>query len=118
MLTPPRSPFNLARFKSQMAQEFLRGTRSVGWAGRGVFDEQMLDPYIVWTHLQFQCLKISIRDAGLAGLNQMLDRAGDVLGFEARLQLTGLVTTIDIDQVEADLESGSGPLIDILRIHA
>ena len=47
----------------------------------------------------------------------MLDRAGDVFGFEARLQLTGLVTTIDIDQAEADLESGSRPLIDILRIH-
>jgi hypothetical protein len=48
----------------------------------------------------------------------MLDRAGDVLGFEARLQLTGLVTTIDNDQAEADLESGSRPLIDILGMHA
>jgi hypothetical protein len=66
MLTPPRSPFNLTRFKSQMAQEFLRGTRSVGWARRAVFDEQMLDPYIIWRHLQFQRLKIPIRDAGLA----------------------------------------------------
>ena len=75
------------------------------------------NPYIIWRHLQFHRLKISIRKAGLAGLNQMLDRAGDVFGFEARLQLTGLVTTIDIDQAEADLESGSRPLIDILRIH-
>jgi hypothetical protein len=65
--------------------------RSVGWAGRGVFDEQMLDPDIIWRHLQFQRLKISIRDPGLTGLNQMLDRAGDVLGFEARLQLTDSV---------------------------
>jgi hypothetical protein len=66
-----------------MAQEFLRGTRSVGWAGRGVFDEQMLDPDIIGRHLQFERLKISIRDPGLTGLNQMLDRVGDVLGFEA-----------------------------------
>jgi hypothetical protein len=61
MLTPPGSPFNLARFTSQMAQGSLRGTRSVGWADRGAFDEQMLDPYIIWTHPQFQRLKISIR---------------------------------------------------------
>jgi len=60
MLTPPRSPFNLARFKSKMAQEFLRSTRSVGWAGRGVFDEQMLDPYMIWRHRHFPRLKISI----------------------------------------------------------
>jgi hypothetical protein len=60
MLTPG-SPFNLARYTSQMAQEFLRGTRSVEWAGRGVFNEQMLDPYIIWRHPQLQRLKISIR---------------------------------------------------------
>lgn len=118
MLKSPVSGFDHDRFKLQLAQELLRGTRVLGWASRGLYDEHMLDPYTVWRHLQFQRFKVSVRDAGLAGLDQMLDRAGTVLGFKARLLLTGLVTTTDIDQAEADLQSGSRPLIDLLGIHA
>jgi hypothetical protein len=61
-----------------------------------------------------QRLKISIQDAGLAGLNQMLDRA--VMYSASRQDCNS--PAFDIDQAEADLESGSRPLIVILRIHA
>jgi hypothetical protein len=118
MLKSPVSGFHHDRFKLQLAQEILRSTRVLGWASRGLYDEHMLDPYTVWRHLQFQRFKVSVRDAGLAGLDQMLDRAGAVLGFKARLQLTGLVTTNDIDQAEADLEAGSRRLTHLLGIHA
>jgi hypothetical protein len=114
----PNAGFDLNRFKAERAQLILRGTRDIGWGGRGMWEEHMLDPYQIWRHLQFEKLKIEIRDAALEGLNEMLRRAGARMGFTAQLQLQGLVTADDIAAAEAALETGSRPLIDLIRIRA
>lgn len=110
--------FDMERFKAERAQLVLRGTRDVGWGGRGFFDEYMLDPYQFWRHLRFERFKVQLRDAALGGINEMLRCAGARMGFEARLELEGLITAKDLDEAEAALRSGSKPLIDLVEVRA
>ncbi|MEX3654318.1 hypothetical protein ABFW14_03705 [Mycolicibacterium fortuitum] len=110
--------FDMDRFKAERAKLVLRGTKDVGWGGRGLFDEHMLDPYQIWRHLRFERFKVEVRDAALGGINEMLRCAGARMGFEAKLDLQGLITGDDLDEAEAALRQGSKPLIDLIRIRA
>lgn len=116
MLKASISEFDIDRFKVERAQSVLRGTRDIGWSARTLFDEHMLDPYMIWRRLQFQRLKISIRDAALAALNRMLTQAGERMGFEAQLQIEGLISQADVDDAEAALKDGSRPLLDLISL--
>src|ERR1700722_11444398 len=107
MQATPHSDFDPARFKARMAQEVLAATRAVGWPGRFSFDDQMLLPYRVWRHLQFQRFKIDLRDCILDGLRTTLQRATERLDKQAKLELAGLLTSAEIDQAEAELKAGS-----------
>jgi hypothetical protein len=118
MATTPHSDFDLARFKARLAEEVLSATREVGWRGSGSFDDQMLPPYAVWRHLQFERFKIELRDYILAGLQTTLERAGARLGVQAKLELAGLITSADIDRAEADLKTGSRALAELLTLRA
>ena len=118
MLREGSSAFDQGEFRSLLASAFLTGTSDVGWSARGLFSDEMLDPYIVWRHLQFEGFKIHLRDAALAGINEMLSRAGEVLNFAAQLSFTGLTTLNDIARAQSDLKAGTKPLTELLRIHA
>ena len=45
----------------------------------------------------------------------LLTIAGSVLGYEARLEITGLPTMADVTQAENDLETGQRSLPDVIR---
>ncbi|OBJ91292.1 hypothetical protein A9W96_22575 [Mycobacterium sp. 1245852.3] len=110
--------FDLNKFKDEQAREVLSATRDLGWHARWAFDEQMTSPYTVWRHLEFQRFKISIRDAGVAGLNRTLALAGAAIGFDARLVLHGAITALDIDQAQHELQAGCRPLREMIQMHA
>jgi hypothetical protein len=110
--------FDLDKFKDEQARAILSATRHLGWHARWAFNEQMTSPYTVWRHLEFQRFKIKIRDAGIAGLNRTLALAGATIGFDTRLVLHGAITTHDIDRAQRELQTGSRPLTELLRMHA
>jgi hypothetical protein len=110
--------FDLSRFKDQQAREVLSATRDLGWHARWAFDEQMTSPYTVWRHLEFQRFKILIRDTCIASLNRTLALAGAAIGFNTRLALHGAISADDIDRAQHELQAGSRPLTELLRMHA
>lgn len=108
--------FDFAAFKADTTRVLLAGTRTLGWTGRGLYSEGLLDPYAVWRHLQFLRFKITIREAVLAALSNVVARAGKAMNFQAKLTMQGLLTSADIDEAEANLEAGRVPLRDLLRV--
>jgi hypothetical protein len=118
MLRAQVRDFDLNEFNNRRAREILCATRDLGWSARWAFNDQMTSPYIVWRHLQFQQFKISIRDACIAGLNRTLAIAGAAIGFKAKIVLHGAITKDDLDQARRDLQTGSRPLTELLRMQA
>jgi hypothetical protein len=110
--------FDLKHFKDEQAREILSATRDLGWHARWLFDEQMTSPYIVWRHLEFQRFKLSIRDASIDSLNRALALAGAAIGFDAQIVLHGAITALDIDRAQHELQAGSRPLTQLLKMQA
>lgn len=108
--------FDFATYRTETARALLSGTHELGWTGRDLFADEMLAPYTVWRHLRFLRFKITIRDAILTALSVAVTRAGKLMNFEATVTIGGLATVADIDQAEADLETGQRPLRDLLDL--
>jgi hypothetical protein len=111
-----KTGFAFDAFRGKTNQVLLSGTRQLGWTGRGLFSDGMLDPYVVWRHLQFTRFKISMRDLILKGLDDAIVRAGKVIGFQTAVALDGVLTTGDLDRAEADLRLGRTPIAELLRL--
>lgn len=110
--------FDHAQFRAQLAKLVMRGTRELGWDSRFLYNDYMLDTYTLWRHLQFERFKVDLRDAVLEGINEMLHRAGQKMNFSAVVEVSGAVTAEDLDSAEAQLASGSRPLVELFRIKA
>ena len=93
----------------------LNTTRAIGWTGRGTFLEGMLDPERAWRAIQFARFQVAVRDTVLAGLQDVVDKAGATMGFEAKLTLSGVLTSMDLEHLEADLEHGRRPILDLMH---
>lgn len=107
------SGFDFKTYQRRTHDVVLRATRSIGWAGRGLLTEGFLDPMKVWRAIQFARFQIRLRNASLQGLQTAIDRAGETLGFEATIRLSGVLTDADLDQLEQDLRAGSRPIAEM-----
>lgn len=108
-----KSAFDVGTYTQAIADVVLRETREVGWGGRGLLTEGMLDPFKAWREIQFARFNAKLRDLAVRGLQDAIDRAGAVIGFDAVLQLTGVVTDADLDRLEHDLSTGDRPMSEI-----
>lgn len=104
------SGFDLGAYQRLSHDIVLRASRAIGWAGRGLFTDDLLDPERVWRALQFARFGIELRNIALHGLQEAIDRAGIEIGFQAELQLSKVLTVEDVDQLEADLFAGTRPI--------
>ena|GEM_PF-2683361 len=104
------SGFDLASYKRRSSDIVLRATRDAGWSGRGLFTEGLLDPMKVWRAIQFARFVVKLRDIALLALQTAVDRAGERIGFNARIKLAGVLTEADLDRLEADLQAGTRPI--------
>ncbi len=107
------SGFDFKTYQRLSHDIVLRATRSIGWAGRGLLTEGLLDPMKVWRAIQFARFQVRLRNAALQGLRTAIDRAGETIGFEASIQLSGVLTEADLDQLEQDLRAGSRPIAEM-----
>jgi len=120
MLTIPpdplsRSPFDVQAHFSMRELAVAATTRKTGWSARGVFSKQMLEYYSLHLFLRSQEFKIELRNPVLDTLNEVLRRAGRVIGFDAQIVVSGLPTLEDVRTAQANLAAGSTPFSEIVE---
>lgn len=107
------SGFNFDAYQRISHDIVLRASKSIGWAGRGTYTEDLLDPEKAWRAIQFARLVVRLRKIAMQGLQDAIDRAGGEIGFSAELKLSKVVTLDHLDRLERDLEDGTRPIGEI-----
>ncbi|MDR2293853.1 MAG: hypothetical protein LBE05_01405 [Microbacterium sp.] len=102
--------FSVEEHRSATQRLLLTATREIGWTGRNLFTDEMLEPYVLWRELRFRRFQLRFRHAALAGLQATIVKAGQQLGFKAELTYSGLISLGDIEQAESDLRTGARSL--------
>jgi hypothetical protein len=108
-------PYDFTDHQRQISRIVARATAPLGWTGRGLFDGDQLEPYLVWRHLQFLAFKIHPRETILTRLNATITTAGRRLGFTANIELSGVPTLDNVREREDDLAHGRQSLSDLVR---
>lgn len=85
-------------------------TRELGWDGRDSFTDGMLDPHRVWRDLQFARFQLAVRAPIIAGLQEAIYIAGQVSGFDGRIEVNGLLTAQELDEAATHLAKGTRSL--------
>jgi hypothetical protein len=93
-------PYDFDRFREAQDQALAASTRILGWNGRGSFERGQTGYYYLVRHLRFEEFKIILRDHIIDHLNEALERAGNCVGFKARVLLQGLPTLADIAEAK------------------
>lgn len=95
-------------------------TQPLGWNGRSILTDQMLEHYWLRREIRFLRFQAGLRASILETLNRGLQRIGESLGFNARIDVAGLPSVAEVDVAEKELEEGKRPFKDVfeaLRIH-
>lgn len=109
------SGFDYTAYGELMNDLVLKRTKAIGWAGRNTFLDGMLDPEKAWRAIQFARFQIVARDAVLNGLQEAVDRAGLAIGFTAKLVLSGVLDSSDLDRFETELQSGTRRILELIH---
>lgn len=109
------SGFDLQEYQRRSRDIVLRETREIGWSGRGLLTEGLLDPMKAWRAIQFAHLVARLRDIAQDGLQTAIARAGHEIGFEATMSLSGVLTETDLDRLQKELGNGATPMAELLN---
>jgi hypothetical protein len=109
-----RVPYDFERFREAQERALGASTRPMGWNARGLFDRTQTGYYYCARELRFQRLKITLRDHIVSRLNWALERAGQQIGFQARVLLEGLPTLSDVVRAEELLAAGETSFKEII----
>lgn len=107
------SGFDFITYQRISHDIILRASKAIGWTGREIFAEGLLDPEKAWRAIQFARIVVRLREIAMQGLQIAIDRAGREIGFTAELKLTKVVTLEHLDQLERDLQEGTRPIMEI-----
>ncbi len=107
-----RVPFDLGEFSRVQKIALARSTREIGWNGRQLFRERILEYYFFYRHLVFERFKCEMRNSIVETLNLGIQRAGSQIGFEVGLNINGLATLTDIEDALRKLKDGEGDSFD------
>ncbi len=107
-------PYDLTDHNRQVSRIVARATAPIGWNGRGLFDGDQLEPYLIWRQLQFLAFKIHLRETMLDRLNAAITTAGHHLSFTASIELSGVPTLDNVREREQDLAHGRQSLSDLV----
>ncbi len=108
------APYDAQAHIQQSKRALASAVRSLGWNARLLLEGEALEYYLMHRELIFNRFKIEMRDNILETLNEGLVRAGEVVGFEARLVVEGLPTLHDVACAERRLAEGSATFEQIL----
>ena len=110
----PDTGFDIAEHQRGTQDIVLKGTRRIGWTGRGVLTNDLLDPEKAWRAIQFTRFVVELRNIALSALQEAVDRAGTEIGFAAQLEVSGVLQPLDLDRLEAALTEGTLPMSELL----
>ena len=88
----------------------------IGWSVRFSLDNEITEYYLLYLSLKFEKFIIELRNVILQKLNQVIKEVGEQNGFEARINIEGLPSLIDIENLQKQLESGEKSFIDIIKL--
>lgn len=107
-------PYDSLKHIRTQKQALAEVAGAIGWNGRGLFQEEMLEYYWLHRQLRFEQFKLELRDSILGTLNEGLARVGREIGFSARLLMEGLPTLADVETAQAKLSAGNSDFKAIL----
>jgi hypothetical protein len=94
---------------------FAQITKEIGWNGRNILTDNILEYYLVYRQLLFEKFKIEIRDTILETLNSGLEGIGSKLDYSGKLEISGLPTLKEIDEAFYSLDKGDRTFKEILN---
>jgi hypothetical protein len=108
-----KTPYDFKAHKREQAELFAAATQAIGWNVRGLFNEYQLEPLIVWREICFQEFKARLRSSIMLRLNETLSTVGNLMGFDASIELFGVPRLDDVHQAKDDLRTGRRSLSDV-----
>ena len=106
-------PYSFSRHAAAERELLARATAPIGWRGRGLFTADQLEPYPLIRDLRFEGFQAELRQLILAGVNTAVERAGEHLGFEARVVVDGVPTLDDVYRQTARVQDGVGSEVNL-----
>ena len=110
--------YSFSAHQRKRGELIAKATEPIGWNARDLFKNNHLEPYDTWRRLRFMEFTIGLRDLIMDRLNAAVAQAGERIGFQAAIELDGLVTLADIEQAKNDLRSGKRSIGDLERFAA
>jgi hypothetical protein len=107
-------PYDYKVHENSRQIALLKTCKLIGWTARGMLNERILSSYLIYLQLNFQKFKIQLREILLTALNDGLNRAGKKIGFQAKIEISGLPTIEEVDEAIWKLSSGKKPFTEIL----
>jgi hypothetical protein len=108
-------PFDLEVFSRARKIALARATREIGWSGRQLLRNEMLEYYMFHRHLVFEKFKCELRNQIIDVLNSGIARAGKLIGFDGHLVIQGLPTIPEIDQALERLQAGHNSFDEVMK---
>jgi hypothetical protein len=109
-------PYDLKAHERAKKLAIVDVVRPIGWNVRGEFNDCVVSYYWIQREILFERFKIELREAILAGVNELLRRVGGKLGFEAQLKVDGLPTVKDTEEARTKLASGEIAFTDVMDV--
>ena len=88
--------------------------RPIGYACRGMFNEQAATPYWIRLKILHELFLIELRQSLLRTLNAGLKKTGERMGFEGQIEVNGWPTHHDVEVALNQLDAGAPSLVEIL----
>lgn len=108
--------YDFSTFREQQETFLGKVTQNSGWTARGSFSDYTLEFYQIYRNLKFDKTKAILREYVLDKLNKSLERIGNKMGFEARLELEGIPSYKDYDNYIKQLIDGSLQFSDAYKL--
>lgn len=92
-----------------------RITKEIGWFARSLLDKRAMQFYSVLRFLRFHKFKAKLRQTIISAINDALTQAGKELGFSAEIEISGVLTVDDIEELIDALMHGKMEFSDIYK---
>jgi len=113
-----RGTYSFSEHQRRRGELFAKVTKPIGWDGRDLFKDNHLESYGTWRRIRFLEFTIGLRDLILGRLNSAITQAGKRIGFQAAIELDGLLTLADVEKAKDDLRTGKRSNGDLERFAA
>ncbi|MDY0302317.1 MAG: hypothetical protein RBR98_00845 [Candidatus Moranbacteria bacterium] len=102
--------FDQKQFWALREIQILRMTKKLGWNGRGISSDKLLEYYNIYKLLQFHKAKALIREAIFIELNRVFKNIYDI-----DMVISGLPTSNRIDELISKMKNGNIAFADIVN---